>query len=203
MNRSFQVSIRELLPPNTQIILVKAEDADSYPNGKITYTLQGPESNDFYINSSTGWIYNQVQVQYSPDRATVNLAVKATDGGVPDRSDLALVQIHIEDVNNFAPVFSETQSYTKSVSEREETGVTILSVSAVDADDSPENKRITFSIVAGDPDGVFSMENLETNVGNIVLKKSLDREKTDSYHLRIQAADGGTPSKSSVTSVSI
>ena len=37
--------------------------------------------------------------------------------------------------------------------------------------------------------------------GNIVLKSKLDRETTDSYHLIIQAADGGTPSKNTTTMV--
>ena len=37
--------------------------------------------------------------------------------------------------------------------------------------------------------------------GNIVLKSKLDRETTDSYHLIIQASDGGTPSKNTTTMV--
>lgn len=81
-------------------------------------------------------------------------------------------------------------------------GVSILSVSASDDDDSPDNKQITFSIIGGDPEGVFSMENQETNIGNIVLKSPLDRETQDSYRLVIQASDGGTPSKSTTTTVS-
>ena len=42
--------------------------------------------------------------------------------GTPELSALVFVQIHIQDINNYAPVFSTTQSYSKAVSEREETG---------------------------------------------------------------------------------
>lgn len=46
--------------------------------------------------------------------------------GVPKLSALVFVQIHIQDINNYAPVFSSTQSYTTSVSEQEETGMSQL-----------------------------------------------------------------------------
>lgn len=62
---------------------MQAEDLDSGPNGRITYTLQGTGANDFYIDDTTGWIYNRGTVEYSPDRATINLAIKAADGGTP------------------------------------------------------------------------------------------------------------------------
>lgn len=42
--------------------------------------------------------------------------------GVPQLNALVFVQIHIKDINNYAPVFTQTQSYKKSVNEREETG---------------------------------------------------------------------------------
>lgn len=79
--------------------------------------------------------------------------------------------------------------------------MTILPVSATDNDDSPENKRITFSIIEGDPEGVFTMENQEPNVGNIVLRSMLDRETKDRYSLTILAADGGEPAKNTTTVV--
>lgn len=45
--------------------------------------------------------------------------------------------------------------------------MSIISVSATDADDSPDNRKIEFSIIGGDPQGVFSMENQEPNTGKI------------------------------------
>jgi len=59
-------------------------------------------------------------------------------------------------------------------------GVTVLSLSASDADDSPDNKRIEFFIVGGNE----------------------DRESVDTYQLTIMAADGGTPSRNTTTLVS-
>lgn len=76
-----QKTIEELLPPNTPVIQVDATDRDSGLNGRIRYSLQGTGADDFYINSTTGWIYNSRQIEYATDKATVNLAIKATDGG--------------------------------------------------------------------------------------------------------------------------
>ena len=42
--------------------------------------------------------------------------------GVPQLNALVFVQIHIKDINNYAPVFTQTQSYKKSVLESEEIG---------------------------------------------------------------------------------
>lgn len=81
-------------------------------------------------------------------------------------------------------------------------GVTVLSLSASDADDSPDNKRIEFFIVGGNEDNMFSIENQEVNIGSIVLKNELDRESVDTYQLTIMAADGGTPSRNTTTLVS-
>lgn len=78
----FQTTIEELLPPDQIILTVNATDADSDDNGRITYSLQGTGADDFYIDSSSGIIYNQRAIEYSPDRATVNLAIKAADGGM-------------------------------------------------------------------------------------------------------------------------
>ena len=52
-------------------------------------------------------------------------------------------------------------------------GVSIVSVSATDADDSPDNRRIEFSIIGGDPLGVFSMQNQEPNTGRSNINHAL------------------------------
>lgn len=63
------------------MIQVQATDQDSGLNGRIRYRLQGAGAEDFNINDTTGWIYNRVEIQYAADKAVVNLAIKASDGG--------------------------------------------------------------------------------------------------------------------------
>ena len=76
-----QITIEELMPTHTPVIQVEATDRDSGLNGRIRYSLQGTGADDFYINSTTGWIYNSKEIAYAIDKATVNLAIKASDGG--------------------------------------------------------------------------------------------------------------------------
>lgn len=69
------------MPPNSAVIRVKATDRDSGLNGRIKYSLQGAGADDFYINETSGWIYNRRQIIYSTNKALFNLAIKAADGG--------------------------------------------------------------------------------------------------------------------------
>ena len=67
-------------------------------------------------------------------------------------------------------------------------GLTVLTVSATDADDSYENKKIDYSIVSGNHERVFE---ISPNTGEILLTGALDRERTPSYSLVVRATDRG------------
>lgn len=70
------------MPANTPVIQVVAIDRDSGLNGKVTYSLQGAGAEDFYINHTTGWIYNSRRIIYSTNKAIIDLAIKAAGGGM-------------------------------------------------------------------------------------------------------------------------
>lgn len=80
-NFSIQIWIEELMPANTTVIQVQATDKDSGLNGRITYSLEGAGYDDFIINGTTGLIKNRRQIIYSTNKADINLAIKAADGG--------------------------------------------------------------------------------------------------------------------------
>lgn len=55
------------------------------------------------------------------------ITVEAADGGSPPLSDMATVNINLTDVNDNAPIFSQS-IYTAVVSEDAELGKTVLAV---------------------------------------------------------------------------
>lgn len=86
------------MPPNSPVVQVQATDKDSGLNGRIRYSLQGTGADDFYINMSSGWIFNRREIIYSTEKAVVNLAIKAADGGMP-LTILVQFYIHAIDCN--------------------------------------------------------------------------------------------------------
>ena len=125
--------------------------------------------------------------------------VTASDHGTPSLPSVIPVRVLVIDVNDHPPVFTESV-YTGVVSEDEKKGVTILTVTATDEDDLYENKKIDFSILGGDTEDLF---HVNQGTGGISLTSSLDRERTPQYTLTLLASDRGDPQLNSTAMVKI
>lgn len=139
----------------------------------------------------------------------IQLLIEAMDGGSPTLSAVTSVEVHIEDVNNYAPQFTRVL-YNLSVSEDASVGESVLTFSAIDYDWSHENTYVEYSIIDGNAENLFSVETRvvesETSyklVGSLVLSKVLDREMASSHRLVLLASDRGTPSLNSTATVLI
>ncbi|KAL7841051.1 hypothetical protein SRHO_G00247420 [Serrasalmus rhombeus] len=113
-------------------------------------------------------------------------------------SDMATVNINVTDVNDNSPVFGQAV-YAAVVSEDAELGKTILTVVADDAD-GPSNNQVRYSIVDGNQGSPFTIDPLK---GEVKVARHLDREKTSGYTLTVVASDGGSPLRSSSTTINI
>lgn len=139
----------------------------------------------------------------------IQLLIEATDSGSPALSAVTSVEVHVEDVNNYAPQFTRVL-YNLSVSEDALVGESVLTFSAIDYDWTHENTYVEYSIIDGNSDNLFSVETSvvesETSyklVGNLVLSNILDREMASSHCLVLLASDRGTPSLNSTATVLI
>ena len=97
-------------------------------------------------------------VKNSPDFETknqYNLMVQAADNGAPSKVANAQVTVDIEDVNDHAPQFNQSQ-YSFTVSEGATIHANIGSVLATDLDSGPRG-RLLYSIKGGDGNGVFTI----------------------------------------------
>ncbi|XP_037327747.2 protocadherin Fat 4 [Pungitius pungitius] len=92
--------------------------------------------------------------------------------------------LKINDLNDNKPIFGQ-KSYSASVSEIHSVDSVVLQVSAVDADSTPANNRVAYSI---EP---TSEDFMVTNSGAFILKRSLNYNIVQKYNFIVTAKDNG------------
>ncbi|XP_006891204.1 PREDICTED: protocadherin beta-4 [Elephantulus edwardii] len=190
---------REMLlniPENSQLgsvfLLKVAQDLDVGSNGLQKYTIS-PNSH-FHVltrNHSEGKKYPELVQDKELDREEqpeFSLTLTALDGGSPPRSGTVVVRILILDVNDNAPEFVHSP-YEAQVLENSPLDFPIVQVLARDADAGNYGRvSYDFSQVSDEIKQTFSINEV---TGEIRLTKKLDFEKIKSYHVEIEATDGG------------
>lgn len=111
------------------------------------------------------------------------LIITVTDNGASSKSSQVSVQVMVSAVNEHSPVFTNSGSYTTSVSEDSTAGSEIIRVTANDGDTHSE---VEYAIIAGN-DGSFY---IDSSSGAISVLKTLDRESIASHTLTVRASDG-------------
>ncbi len=199
---SFSVSISENASIGVNILagLLVVRDEDEGSNAAVQFVIEsGDPLNQFAIN-----IVNvntaQLVLIGRLDRETRDsylVTIVARNPNNRLQNDTAIVNIQVEDVNDFSPVFNSSQ-YVFSINEHVSLGSTVGTVFAVDQD-IDSNGYVTYAIVSGDLDGDFNI----STTGQIRVSGVLDREMTSQYTLEVSAQDRGSPSLSTTTIVDI
>ncbi|XP_030878052.1 protocadherin-23-like [Leptonychotes weddellii] len=156
-----------------------------------------------------GTIFTINPVLLLDKKSTVQFLVEASDGGIPDLRALTLVEIEIQDMNNYAPEFA-VEYYNLSLREDAQIGGTLVTFSTIDHDWTRENTHVDYSIISGNSQNNFHVETSFIHseypykqVGYLVLLHSLDREAANGHKLVILASDHGFPPLSSTATVAI
>ncbi|XP_070826252.1 protocadherin Fat 3a isoform X3 [Chaetodon trifascialis] len=180
----YTASIPEDLPVNSVLLKVGATDADVGISAWIQYSLHGPGSQDFIIDSNTGEVKSSVILdrEMTPD---YRLVAQATDGG--GRWCRAEIQLVVTDVNDNPPIFTLSQ-YTTSVYEGTATKAQLTRIQAIDPDEGP-GRMVIYSL-ANSAGGSFSIDK---SSGIVVLERILDREVQPTYQITVHASDLGLP----------
>ncbi|KAM7143149.1 protocadherin Fat 4 [Molossus nigricans] len=189
--------VPENTPIDTVVFKAQATDPDSGPNSYIEYTLLHPLGNKFSI----GTIDGEVRLTGELDREEVSnytLTVVATDKGHPPLSSSTEVMVMVLDINDNSPAFAQA-SYQVEIDENTLTGTDITQVSATDGDEGT-NGQVRYGIVDGNAHQEFRIDSV---TGAITVAKPLDRERTPSYLLTVQAADRGSTPRTDTCTVSI
>ncbi|XP_044081958.1 LOW QUALITY PROTEIN: protocadherin beta-4 [Neovison vison] len=190
--REMLLKILENSQPGTLFPLKPAQDLDVGSNGLQKYTLS-PNSH-FHVltrNHSEGKKYPDLVQDKALDReeqSEFSLTLKTLDGGSPPKSGTMTVRILIIDVNDNAPEFVHTP-YEVQVLENSPLGSPVLSVSARDID-AGNFGSVSYSLFQAS-DEIKQTFLINEVTGEIRLTKKLDFEQIKSYHVEIEAIDGG------------
>uniref|UniRef100_A0A8C6UZ43 Protocadherin gamma-C3 n=1 Tax=Neogobius melanostomus TaxID=47308 RepID=A0A8C6UZ43_9GOBI len=189
------LKIPEVVIVGSRFPLQSAEDPDVGSNSLKSYTLT---ANDLFIlnveTKSDGSKFPELVLDKPLDRetqASFRLLLTAVDGGQPEKSGSTLLLITILDVNDNAPVFDEPVKKV-TLLENVALGTLVTKLNATDSD-SGSNGEVSFLFSKYTPDRVLKHFNVDAKTGEIRVKGDVDYEKGISYHITIQARDGGTP----------
>ena len=188
----YQGSVLENQAPGLTVATIMATDADSGTSGEISYQITTGNAQTLFTVTDEGAIVTLTSLDREQTE-THELMVAAIDGGTPPLSASARVVVAVLDLNDLPPTFSITDPYVSSLTENVFPGTVIVTtppLEASDADSDGPNSDITFQIVDGDPDGIFSIDPL---TGQLRSEGVIDFESSNQFELIIEATDGGTP----------
>uniref|UniRef100_A0A3Q2CYG3 Cadherin domain-containing protein n=1 Tax=Cyprinodon variegatus TaxID=28743 RepID=A0A3Q2CYG3_CYPVA len=193
--RIFEIS--ESAAIGSKFMLEKAIDPDIGMNGLQRYTLK---SNDNFILKSNPQSDENKRVemilQKELDRekqAHVSLILTAEDGGEPQMTGTMQIHVTVLDINDNAPVFSQT-IYKAAITENSVKGTLVIKVSASDPD-SGTNGNVTYAL-GNSMDPVSKLFRI-TRDGDVILDGQVDYEQNKMFNLDVEAIDQGGLSDSS------
>ncbi|XP_041461446.1 protocadherin Fat 4-like [Lytechinus variegatus] len=181
--------LTESIPVNRIVIHALATDADEGTNGEITYSIASGNTADSFGIFPNGMVY----VKRALDREQVDqydLAIEATDGGVPSMTSTLMLEIIVLDENDNRPFF-DNATYNFYLSEEAGVNAFVGTIHAVD-NDVGKNGELTYSFTAN-----HSLFTLNPMSGAITCKVSLDREslvesgQPTTFSIRVRVRDGG------------
>nr|XP_061797031.1 protocadherin Fat 3-like isoform X5 [Nerophis lumbriciformis] len=196
---SYDVTISEDTPPDTEVVQVLALDRDEYH--QLSYSLQSaidPNSMRlFRIHATMGTIYTTQSLDHEACAQHI-LTVMVKDQEFPYRKNLARVLVEVEDINDHVPIFTSA-IYEGSVYESAAVGSAVVQVTALDKDKG-KNGELQYSIESGNIANSF---HIEPALGIITIAHDLDLSSIGHYILTIRVTDNGSPSLSTTTIVRI
>uniref|UniRef100_A0A8C0T0K5 Cadherin-related family member 2 n=1 Tax=Canis lupus familiaris TaxID=9615 RepID=A0A8C0T0K5_CANLF len=169
-------------------------DPDKGNNGTFLLSLGGPDAEAFSVSPERAAGSSDVQVlvrapaMVDYERKTVMLVQVMAIDSVSGNSSVALVTIHLRDINDHRPTFPHSL-YNIRVWEHSANGTVVTnSIHAFDPD-TGEGGRITYSLLPGNGAEIFKVD---PDSGMVTVRNSvlLDREKQAEYYLTLQATDG-------------
>ncbi|XP_071112573.1 protocadherin-like wing polarity protein stan isoform X2 [Haliotis cracherodii] len=167
---------------------VRAYDQDLGINTTLAYNITSsvPPLDALTINNDTGqlWLNQKLDREGNPTY-TVILETYQLDN--PLRSATATLTIVVEDVNDNRPSFNPT-TYTASILEHSVEGSNIISVTAVDIDEDPNN---VFNYTLDPESHIFKIDP-RTGYIQVLNSTALDRETQVTFTVNVTAHELNT-----------
>ncbi|KAK2849128.1 hypothetical protein Q5P01_008962 [Channa striata] len=200
---SFTSSVSEDSPVGTTVGIINVKDFDSGENGQVRCTIQGGVP--FQIKSNVRNYYALVtdSALDRENQSECNITVIVSDAGSPPLSTIKTFYLKVSDVNDNAPVFSQS-TYTALITENNYPGLSVLSISAKDPDEN-QNAHVSYILEDYETGGSPLSQYVSVNAGNGVINaiRSFDYEQIKQLTFVVKAQDGGSPPLSSNVTVTI
>ncbi|XP_031647178.1 protocadherin alpha-7-like [Oncorhynchus kisutch] len=195
-------TVKENAKMGTAIALVSVLDRDGGKNGavqcevknKVPFKLETNYKN-YYSLVVDGPLDRESSSQY-------NVTVIATDEGAPRLSSTSVITVHVSDVNDNAPRFSEP---VINIYVKENGPVDVIkTVSALDSDVN-ENGQVTYSLLESNSKlpPLSTMVNVNSDTGDIISLQSFNYEEIKTFQFKVQATDSGVPPLSNNVTVNV
>ncbi|EEZ99177.2 cadherin 23 [Tribolium castaneum] len=192
----YSTAISEVSSPGTPIITITARDRDSGKFGEdgIFYHISGSGSERFVVHNRTGTVAvaecehpGKKPCLDFEDKAEYHLQFIATDDDGKGQTTKVPLKILLTDNNDNAPVFTQS-IYRAFINEAAVRFDPDLIIEAVDAD---KTSHVTYSIISGNDEGLFS---IEPNLGKIRISNSkgvdVSNDTENVILLTVMASDG-------------
>ncbi|KAM6924070.1 protocadherin gamma-A1-like isoform 16-T16 [Xenentodon cancila] len=206
---SYFAHVTENNSPGMSIFAVTARDTDWNQNSRISYFLEetqingSPASSYVSINSESGAIHAVRSFDYEQIK-TIQLVVKAQDGGSPSLSSSATVKILIQDQNDnppqvLYPVQTGGSVLAEMVPRSADVGYLVTKVVAVDVD-SGQNAWLSYKLQKTTDRALFEvgLQNGEIRTIRQVTDKDAVKQR-----LTVIVEDNGQPSRSATVIVNV
>uniref|UniRef100_A0A671PA27 Cadherin domain-containing protein n=1 Tax=Sinocyclocheilus anshuiensis TaxID=1608454 RepID=A0A671PA27_9TELE len=184
--------ISESASIGTKFTIEPARDLDVGINGLQTYTLKPTDNFALKFKSQPVGGQNVEMILQKPlDREKqddMSLTLTVIDGGDPQMSGNIQINIIVLDVNDNAPVFTQSV-YKTAVTENSPKGTIVTTVSASDPDQGV-NGEIIYSIT-NTLDKVRDIFEINETDGKVRLIGLVDYEQARHFEIRVQASDHG------------
>ncbi|KAG7282903.1 hypothetical protein CRUP_018403 [Coryphaenoides rupestris] len=186
------------------VALINTLDRDSGSNGDVRTSLHGHDH--FKLQQAYGDAF-MIVTTTTLDREKIpeyNLTLVAEDLGSPPFRTTRQYTIRVTDENDNAPFFSR-RVYDISVLENNVPGSYVTTVVARDAD-AGKNAKVSYKLLDSEVPGgghISTYVSIDPLSGSLYTLTSLDYETLQQIELAVQAEDGGSPPRSSTSTVRI
>ncbi|XP_040613591.1 cadherin-18 [Mesocricetus auratus] len=200
---SYVMDVYENAKVGTIVGTVLAQDPDS-ANSLVRYFINNSAEEDrfFDIDANTGTIKTS-KVLDREETPWYNITVTASENDNPGLLSHVSVGIRVLDVNDNPPELA--REYDIVVCENSKPGQVIHTITATDKDDFANGPRFNFFLDERLPmNPNFTLKDNEDNTASILTRRRrFSRTMQDVYYLPIMISDGGIPSLSSSSTLTI
>ncbi|KAK7101767.1 hypothetical protein V1264_020097 [Littorina saxatilis] len=188
---SYDVTTIENKPVGTGLLIVTVTDDDIGVNADVTLsidtsTVAGARAAQFFeVTSGTGVVAVKQVLDRETD-ASFFFTLLAKDGGTPSHTSSANVTVTVADVNDNAPVFTQSY-YNTEIAYSGQCTRSIVTLTATDAD-TGLNGQVTYFLQTTSFANLFQVD---ASSGEFSMLSGLTAKTM--YTMNVSARDGGTP----------